>query len=431
MKKKFLASLLVMAMIFTCFICPMTVGAKTTVAVKSISLSKSSISLTVKGTYTLTATAHPSNSTTKTVTWSTSNKAIATVSSSGKVTAIKVGICTITANSNNSKKSTCKVTVDSANLKYQIGKNFDAGTYVIVADSNATGRFDVVSGTTGENVAADFFTNRTILTVCDGEYLTVENGTIYPWNDAPKSDITKVTSGMYYVDGEIPSGSYTLTPTTNGYQTSYYELTSDCTHSNSIDSFIDFEYVTAPTTITLTAGEFIEFTNATVTEGSSSSSSSNGSTTGSTGTTTSTTIMADSDFQTYLNTNYGSLTINGETIQFNWKVNPYAVSGDNEIVVSTLNNSQYSVWLDWCKNNDQATIKTFINNVNTTVQANYPNETYLGAVMLQDYFEDYPTGFDASDITWSSTNDDWLVTHISVGFYSTDGKTSTIDMKTD
>lgn len=47
----------------------------------------------------------------KTVTWSTSNKAVATVSSKGVVKAVKAGTATITATSKSGKKATVKVTV--------------------------------------------------------------------------------------------------------------------------------------------------------------------------------------------------------------------------------------------------------------------------------------------------------------------------------
>ena len=58
----------------------------------------------------MTATIAPSNATNKTVTWTSSNTSVATVSS-GKVTAVAAGTATITAKSSNGKTATCKVTV--------------------------------------------------------------------------------------------------------------------------------------------------------------------------------------------------------------------------------------------------------------------------------------------------------------------------------
>ena len=89
--------------------CSVTV-AKKVVAVTSVSLNKTSLSLTEGDTATLTATVKPDNATNKTVTWSSSNTAVATVDASGKVTAVKEGSATITAKAGD-KTATCAVTV--------------------------------------------------------------------------------------------------------------------------------------------------------------------------------------------------------------------------------------------------------------------------------------------------------------------------------
>lgn len=82
------------------------------IGVSSISLNKSSVTLRVGGTVTISATVSPSDATNANVTWSTSNSEIATVSSSGKVTAKKVGgPVTITAKAGG-KSATCSVTVE-------------------------------------------------------------------------------------------------------------------------------------------------------------------------------------------------------------------------------------------------------------------------------------------------------------------------------
>ena len=82
----------------------------TTVAVTGITLSRSTANLLVGHSCTATATITPDNATNKTVTWTTSNSSIATVSN-GKITAKGVGTCTITAKTNNGKTATVKVTV--------------------------------------------------------------------------------------------------------------------------------------------------------------------------------------------------------------------------------------------------------------------------------------------------------------------------------
>jgi len=83
-----------------------------TVAVTSVSLDKDSLSFTGTGSsQPLTATVSPSNATNKTITWSSSNTSVATVSN-GVVKAVGLGTATITAKSNNGKTASCKVTVN-------------------------------------------------------------------------------------------------------------------------------------------------------------------------------------------------------------------------------------------------------------------------------------------------------------------------------
>ena len=78
-------------------------------SVTSITLDKTSASLKAGETVTLTATINPSDATDKTVTWTTSDASVATVSN-GVVTAVKVGTATITAKAGD-KTATCAITV--------------------------------------------------------------------------------------------------------------------------------------------------------------------------------------------------------------------------------------------------------------------------------------------------------------------------------
>lgn len=80
-------------------------------AVTSISLDKTSAEVKSDATLTLKATIKPSNATDKTVTWSSSNKKVVTVSSKGVVTPVGKGTATVTAKSENGLKATCKITV--------------------------------------------------------------------------------------------------------------------------------------------------------------------------------------------------------------------------------------------------------------------------------------------------------------------------------
>ena len=81
--------------------------------VTSLTLNKTSLTVNTGATATLTATVGPSNANNKNVKWTTSNKSVATVTSDGKVKAIKKGTATITATARDGsgKKATCKVAV--------------------------------------------------------------------------------------------------------------------------------------------------------------------------------------------------------------------------------------------------------------------------------------------------------------------------------
>ena len=83
------------------------------VCVTSITLNTSSASLKVGETKQLTATVSPSNATDKSVSWSSSNSSVASVNSSGLVTAKGAGTATITcrANDGSGVQATCNVTV--------------------------------------------------------------------------------------------------------------------------------------------------------------------------------------------------------------------------------------------------------------------------------------------------------------------------------
>lgn len=85
------------------------------VAVTGVSLNKTSTSLTVGATETLTATVAPANATNQAITWSSNNTAVASVDQNGKVTAVAAGTVTITVTTQDGNKTaTCTVTVSAA-----------------------------------------------------------------------------------------------------------------------------------------------------------------------------------------------------------------------------------------------------------------------------------------------------------------------------
>lgn len=92
-------------------VCSVTVKTKVK-SVESVFLDKSSIELTEGDSSTLAATVKPDNATNKSVTWSSSDSDVATVDTSGKVTATKEGSAVITVTTvDGSKKASCNVIV--------------------------------------------------------------------------------------------------------------------------------------------------------------------------------------------------------------------------------------------------------------------------------------------------------------------------------
>ena len=92
------------------------------VPVTGVTLNKTSANLAVGDTLSLTATVAPTNATNKTVTWSSSNPLVATVSDDGVVTAVGAGEAIITATATNEttdtsddQTATCTVTVNKKN----------------------------------------------------------------------------------------------------------------------------------------------------------------------------------------------------------------------------------------------------------------------------------------------------------------------------
>jgi uncharacterized protein YjdB/beta-N-acetylglucosaminidase len=123
-------------------------------AVTGLKLNKTKSTIAVGSTETLKATIAPSNASNKTVTWKSSNAAVAMVSANGVVTAKTSGTAVITATAKNGIAATCAITVNPAvvNVKakskgyncvklkwskrtdvteYEIYKKNSAGKYVL------------------------------------------------------------------------------------------------------------------------------------------------------------------------------------------------------------------------------------------------------------------------------------------------------------
>ncbi len=117
--------------------------------VTSVVLDKTSMSLQTGDTEKLTAIVRPGNATNKTVTWKSSNTAVATVDANGKVTAVGGGTATITATAadGSGKSASCSVTVTQPVTAVALNKTAttihlgkSATLTVTVSPSNATNK---------------------------------------------------------------------------------------------------------------------------------------------------------------------------------------------------------------------------------------------------------------------------------------------------
>lgn len=141
------------------------------ISVSRVSLDRTSLTLAVGNSTTLTATVSPSNASDKTVTWSSSNTSVATVSN-GTVKAVAAGTATITAMAG-SKTATCKITVEvpvsSVSLNYSSLTLTEGDSFTLtatVSPSNATNKTVTWSSS-----------NTSVATVSNGTVKAVSAGT--------------------------------------------------------------------------------------------------------------------------------------------------------------------------------------------------------------------------------------------------------------
>lgn len=113
--------------------CTVTV---TPVPVESIALDVTALTLEEGESYTLTAEVMPENATDRTVSWSSSDESTATVDNTGKVTAVKAGTATVTAQCGE-VSATCEVTVKAPVIPANVGDYYYSdGTWSTELDAS-------------------------------------------------------------------------------------------------------------------------------------------------------------------------------------------------------------------------------------------------------------------------------------------------------
>lgn len=130
---------------------------KVAVLAESISLNKTTETVTKGSTKTLVATVLPADTSNKTVTWKSSNTSIATVSISGVVTGVSTGSATITATTTDgtNKSASCIVTVPAIttsielnSVRARIATGYTRWLNAVATPSNAAQEFEWTSSNT-------------------------------------------------------------------------------------------------------------------------------------------------------------------------------------------------------------------------------------------------------------------------------------------
>lgn len=140
---------------------------------------------------------------------------------------------------------------------YKVGTDLLAGEYVLI--SNISGYFQVSTDSTGSLdsiVANDNFTTNSIISVSDGQYLTLKGCTAYKIGEEPALDTSK--EGMFKVGKDIPAGEYKIHADSDGY----IEVSSDSSHN--MTSIVSNENFTGDTYITVSDGQYLKLVRATI-----------------------------------------------------------------------------------------------------------------------------------------------------------------------
>ncbi|SHG12190.1 Ig-like domain-containing protein [Flavobacterium johnsoniae] len=221
----------------------------TGVAVTSVSLSPSSASLNAGGTQQLTPTILPANATNKSVTYSSNNTAVATVNSSGLITAVANGTATITVSTvDGNKTSTCIVTVSttSGGGNYYTIKNRWTGAYLSDAGTN-TGYGTTVSGNNykWQKIAIDA-TYFVLKNVATGELMNIEGQTGNVQCNITDTTFWSAQWSSDYIDG-------TWVRLRNRWQTGNIihveNQTGSAQYGNSQDGWYSAQWQLEPTTV--------------------------------------------------------------------------------------------------------------------------------------------------------------------------------------
>lgn len=175
-------------------------------SVKGITLDKSSLTLKPGNETSLSYTIFPANATNKEVVWSSADETIVSVSQEGKITAIKPGSTTITAETaENKEKATCAITVS---LNDPVVANGDVdGVWKKYSVINVTGHLNIPAGKS--------------LIIEEGVEIIVDDATV----DASGTKIEIIVNGNLYCQGTAEAPIlFSVNPTKRTQQNTFGRL---------------------------------------------------------------------------------------------------------------------------------------------------------------------------------------------------------------
>jgi len=180
-------------------------GQATPVAVESVALNKTSTTIEIGNSETLTATVSPSNAGNQAVTWSSSDNSVATVTDEGLVTAISAGTATITVTTEDgNKKATCTINVPTPPEPIPVTAIALSDASVAVGSTTTlTVTYTPADANTGKAISTWTSSNTAVATVANGVVTGVSAGTatITATTEGGKTASCTVTVSVVEVTG--------------------------------------------------------------------------------------------------------------------------------------------------------------------------------------------------------------------------------------
>lgn len=182
------------------------------IAVESVSLDKTELTIAEGENATLNATVLPENATNKNVVWTSDNEEVATVSD-GKITALKSGAATITVTTEDGgKTATCQVTVEDAYVPVS-NVTLDNTSLVLNEGESATLAATVLPENATDKSLVWSSSDESVATVNDGEVVAVNMGTavitVTTTDGGKTAECTVTVKDPDFVNVEVVSLNYT------------------------------------------------------------------------------------------------------------------------------------------------------------------------------------------------------------------------------